>query len=35
MVLDQGRVAEFDSPTNLLADPTSIFYSLAKESGII
>ncbi|KAF9435665.1 ATP-binding cassette, sub-C (CFTR MRP), member 9 [Entomortierella beljakovae] len=32
MVLDQGRVAEFDSPTNLLADPTSIFYSLAKES---
>ncbi|KAF9145057.1 hypothetical protein BGX30_010456 [Mortierella sp. GBA39] len=33
MVLDQGRVAEFDSPANLLADPTSIFYSLAKESG--
>ncbi|OAQ30743.1 ATP-binding cassette transporter 1 [Linnemannia elongata AG-77] len=35
MVLDQGRVAEFDSPANLLADPTSIFYSLAKESGNI
>ncbi|KAF9128020.1 hypothetical protein BGW39_005426 [Mortierella sp. 14UC] len=33
MVLDQGRVAEFDSPANLLADPASIFYSLAKESG--
>lgn len=33
MVLDQGRVAEFDSPAKLLADPTSIFYSLAKESG--
>ncbi|KAF9093229.1 hypothetical protein BGX29_010035 [Mortierella sp. GBA35] len=33
MVLDQGRVAEFDSPAKLLADPSSIFYSLAKESG--
>ncbi|KAF9997989.1 hypothetical protein BGZ79_008317, partial [Entomortierella chlamydospora] len=33
MVLDQGRVTEFDSPAKLLADPTSIFYSLAKESG--
>ncbi|KAF8985597.1 hypothetical protein BGZ46_003292 [Entomortierella lignicola] len=35
MVLDQGRVVEFDSPSNLLADPTSVFYSLAKESGNI
>ncbi|KAG0347607.1 hypothetical protein BG004_007368 [Podila humilis] len=35
MVLDQGRVAEFDSPKNLLAKPDSIFYSLAKESGNI
>ncbi|KAF9586459.1 hypothetical protein BGW38_004536 [Lunasporangiospora selenospora] len=33
MVLDQGKVVEFDSPKNLLADPRSIFYSLAKESG--
>ncbi|KAF9178380.1 hypothetical protein BGZ50_007768, partial [Haplosporangium sp. Z 11] len=33
MVLDQGKVAEFDSPARLLSDPTSIFYSLAKESG--
>ncbi|KAF9583122.1 hypothetical protein BGW38_010208 [Lunasporangiospora selenospora] len=33
MVLDQGQVAEFDTPAKLLADPTSMFYSLAKESG--
>ncbi|KAI1297750.1 hypothetical protein EDD11_006989 [Mortierella claussenii] len=33
MVLDQGRVAEFDSPASLLQDPQSLFYSLAKESG--
>ncbi|KAI7818635.1 P-loop containing nucleoside triphosphate hydrolase protein [Gamsiella multidivaricata] len=33
MVLDQGRVAEFDMPAALLADQSSIFYSLAKQSG--
>ncbi|KAF9191139.1 hypothetical protein BGZ51_007720 [Haplosporangium sp. Z 767] len=33
MVLDQGKVAEFDTPTKLLADQGSIFYSLVKESG--
>ncbi|KAF9380569.1 hypothetical protein CPB97_008267 [Podila verticillata] len=33
MVMDQGQVAEFDTPANLLADPRSIFYSLAKQSG--
>ncbi|KAF9912121.1 hypothetical protein BX616_010415, partial [Lobosporangium transversale] len=33
MVLDQGRVAEFDSPKKLLENPQSMFYSLARESG--
>jgi len=33
MVLDQGQVAEFDSPAKLLSDPKSIFFSLARESG--
>ncbi|KAF9937446.1 hypothetical protein BGZ67_001284 [Mortierella alpina] len=33
MVLDQGKVVEFDSPFSLLSNPDSIFYSLAKESG--
>lgn len=35
LVLDAGMVAEFDSPKNLLADSTSIFYSLAKDAGIV
>ncbi|OWY93222.1 LOW QUALITY PROTEIN: Multidrug resistance protein ABC transporter [Phytophthora megakarya] len=32
-VMDAGRVAEFDSPTALLAQPQSVFAALAKKSG--
>ena len=35
LVLDAGNVAEFDSPANLLADSSTIFYSLVKDDGII
>uniref|UniRef100_A0A1L8E4B5 ABC-type glutathione-S-conjugate transporter n=2 Tax=Nyssomyia neivai TaxID=330878 RepID=A0A1L8E4B5_9DIPT len=35
IVLDKGQIAEFDSPANLLADPNSIFHSMAKSSGIL
>ena len=35
LVLDQGTVREFDSPANLLSDATSVFYSLAHESGLV
>jgi len=35
LVLEQGKVAEFDSPTNLLADRRSKFYSLAKDARLI
>lgn len=35
MVLDKGRIVEFDSPKALLADPTSIFHSMAVSAGII
>ncbi|KAJ7077902.1 P-loop containing nucleoside triphosphate hydrolase protein [Mycena belliarum] len=34
LVMDQGKVAEFDSPKNLLANKSSIFYSLATEAGL-
>ena len=35
LVLDQGKVAEFDTPENLLKNKGSIFYSLSKEGGYI
>jgi ABC-type multidrug transport system fused ATPase/permease subunit len=33
LVLDQGHIAEFDSPQNLLNDSTSIFYSMTNEAN--
>jgi ABC-type multidrug transport system fused ATPase/permease subunit len=33
MVLEQGKLKEFDQPKVLLADPTSAFYQLCKASG--
>ena len=35
LVLDSGRVAEFDTPQNLLQDSNSVFHSLAKDAGIL
>ncbi|XP_064490303.1 multidrug resistance-associated protein 1-like isoform X2 [Ornithodoros turicata] len=34
LVLERGHVAEFDSPSNLLANKESIFYAMAKGSGL-
>ncbi|CAN8022372.1 unnamed protein product [Ixodes persulcatus] len=34
LVLEQGRVAEFDTPSNLLANESSIFYSMAKDADL-
>jgi len=34
MVLDKGRVAEFDEPSKLLANQDSIFYGLAAKHGL-
>ncbi|KAF1745726.1 hypothetical protein GCK72_022173 [Caenorhabditis remanei] len=35
LVLDKGRVAEFDSPKNLLANHDGIFYSMAKDANVV
>ncbi|KAI9220785.1 hypothetical protein BC828DRAFT_382676 [Blastocladiella britannica] len=35
LVLSHGEIAEFDSPEVLLRDPQSMFYGLAKDSGLI
>lgn len=35
IVLDQGKVKEFDSPANLLKAKTGIFYSLCAEGGLV
>ncbi|KAF6761448.1 metal resistance protein YCF1 [Ephemerocybe angulata] len=34
IVMDSGKVVEYDAPTNLLNQSTSQFYSLAKEAGL-
>ena len=31
--MKDGRVAEYDSPHNLLSDTKSLFYSMAATSG--
>ena len=33
MLLDEGRIVEFDSPVTLLSDPNSKFYSLCMATG--
>ncbi|XP_063601959.1 ATP-binding cassette sub-family C member 3-like [Penaeus indicus] len=35
LVLDQGSVAEFDTPARLLANSHSVFYGMAKDAGLV
>ncbi|GAU91810.1 hypothetical protein RvY_03999-3 [Ramazzottius varieornatus] len=35
LVMDAGRIREFDTPANLVEQPDSLFYKLAKDAGAI
>ncbi|ESO03679.1 hypothetical protein HELRODRAFT_157076 [Helobdella robusta] len=35
LVMDGGRVAEFDSPESLLDNKQSLFYALAKDANVV
>ena len=34
IVLDQGKIVEFDSPPNLLKQHQSVFHSMCKDAGL-
>ena len=33
LVLDEGRLIEFDTPSNLLSDPSSLYSQMVQASG--
>lgn len=35
IVLEQGKISEFGTPQDLLANTESIFYGMAKNAGIV
>lgn len=35
MVMDDGKIIEFNSPKELLTDPSSQFYQLATQQQIL
>ncbi|KAI1286879.1 ATP-binding cassette sub-family C member 3 [Halotydeus destructor] len=35
LVMDKGTVSEYDTPKTLLDNPDSMFYSMAKDAGLV
>ena len=35
VVMDHGKLVEFDSPSELLKRPDGIFYSIAKDAKVL
>ena len=35
MVLDAGKIKEFDTPETLLQDKKSVFHGMAKDAGLV
>jgi len=35
LVLDKGEIREFHTPATLLQNKESIFYAMAKDSGLV
>ena len=34
LVMEQGKVAEFETPEKLLENPQSLFFALVEEAGL-
>lgn len=34
IVLDKGKIVEFDSPTNLLTNVKTVFYEMCNDAGL-
>ena len=35
MMLDKGRIREYDNPSVLLQDPSTMFYAMCKDAGLV